>query len=568
MSAERTGRAEHASQASQASQATQATQASQASQARPRRSVSGRLLASYVIVLLAFAVTTMWCFQSLRAAARDANSLRNAYLPLMSSIGEALAGQDVMNAQLNHVTSARNPDDVRVWMSIARRLRPLSMARIRSDARDGLAQEGSQGGAQRGAEATLRKAVLAKCDAIEVLMRGQGAKIDVLFQALRQGRRAEAERVRDELVATESEVAKRFRLLRQQVDHAMRARIQAMRVREGLSMQLLIALSVLTLFVGLVTSVYVRRVLKPLGHVTSRARAVAAGDLSPHEVLHTGDELGELAETFEDMVAAIRQTRADLVQAERLATIGKMAAQITHEVRNPLSSIGLNLELLEDELANSTEGSQLLSAIQSEVDRLAEIADKYLAVVRQPQLNLSQENLVDLVRECHAFMEPELTRAGVRSSVVVAFDAAAEGEAALVQVDEAQLRQALVNLLRNACQAAAPDGEVWLRVVRDDGGLSVRIEDDGCGIDTDDGEQCFDPFYTTKSGGTGLGLAVTRAIVESHGGRVHHAHREAGGSVFVVALPSWHEPDFVSRSESNSSRQPSARSPHPSGQVP
>ena len=167
------------------------------------------------------------------------------------------------------------------------------------------------------------------------------------------------------------------------------------------------------------TSVHARRVLQPLSHVTARARAVASGDLSECEVLRTRDELGELAETFEDMVGAIRQTRADLVQAERLATIGKMAAQITHEVRNPLSSIGLNLEMLEEEVGSGEESGQLLRAIRAEVDRLAEIAEKYLAVARNPNLALAPENVGDLVREFHTFVRPEIEEAGVRSEVEV-----------------------------------------------------------------------------------------------------------------------------------------------------
>lgn len=496
---------------------------SQPVKGRPRRSVSGRLLASFVIVFLAFAITLAWCFHALRSAAEDAHSLRHAYLPLMTSISEALAGQNVMNAQLNHVTSARNPDDVRAWISTARRLRPLSFARVRSDARDGLGSGDIDSG--------LRTEVLQKTADLESLSQGQGVKVDSLFQALAEGRRTDAERIRDELVAIEAKVAKHLRLLRRVVDRAMRTRIHAMRERERWSMHLLIALSVLTLLVGLVTSIYARRVLKPLSQVSGRARAVAAGDLTPREVLATRDEIGELAETFEDMVAAIRQTRAELVQAERLATIGKMAAQITHEVRNPLSSIGLNLEMLEDELEASSEGRQLLSAIQSEVDRLAEIAGKYLAVVREPRLNLSQENIGDLVRECHTFMTPELRRAGVCSSVET------DGEDCLAHVDETQFRQALVNMLRNACQAAAPDGEVWIHVGRVGQDLAIRVQDDGPGVDIDDREHCFDPFFTTKSGGTGLGLAVTRAIVESHGGRIRYSPRDGGGSVFVMTLP-------------------------------
>ena len=149
------------------------------------------------------------------------------------------------------------------------------------------------------------------------------------------------------------------------------------------------------------TSLYARRVLAPLTAVTARANAVARGDLTPHQVVDTNDEIGELATTFEGMVAAIQRARAELVQAERLATIGKMAAHVTHEIRNPLSSIGLNVELLEEEVAlrGDKEPIALVSAIKSEVDRLSRIAEQYLSVARRPRPHLERERVDDLVRE-------------------------------------------------------------------------------------------------------------------------------------------------------------------------
>src|SRR5581483_8885832 len=176
---------------------------------------------------------------------------------------------------------------------------------------------------------------------------------------------------------------------------------------EERSMELLVALGVLTLFVGAVITVYARRVLAPLTAVTRRAQAVAEGDLTPRAVVATQDEIGELAETFESMVAAIQRARSELVQAERLATIGKMAAHITHEIRNPLSAIGLNVELLEEEIGAASErdeSKQLVGAIKGEVDRLSRIAEQYLSVARRPRPNLQKERVDDLVKELHAFV--------------------------------------------------------------------------------------------------------------------------------------------------------------------
>ena len=147
--------------------------------------------------------------------------------------------------------------------------------------------------------------------------------------------------------------------------------------------------------VGGVMALYTRRVLRPLRAVTERAKAVAKGDLTPRSVVATKDEIGELAATFEGMVSAIARANEQLLTSERLATIGKMAAHVTHEIRNPLSSIALNVELLEDELASGdTEGLTLLRAIKNEVDRLTALSEQYLSVARRQPLRLELEDLV------------------------------------------------------------------------------------------------------------------------------------------------------------------------------
>ena len=443
----------------------------------------------------------------MREAARDATLVRDAYVPLLGSIGEALAGQNVMNTQLNHVTSAKNPSDVQQWIETARRLRPVALKKLRREAEAGLTAELDRTG--------LRQHVLDETSALEGELNAASGGFAKLFQAIEKGDTARAQKIRDQLIATETGGAERLRRLRQRVASEMAALTEAAQRRERRSIQLLIGLSLLTLVVGLLTSVYARRVLAPLSAVTERARAVAKGDLREREVAMTDDEIGELAKTFEDMVAAIRKARAEVVQAERLATIGKMAAHITHEVRNPLSSISLNLELLEEELAAAqpdSESRELLVAIRAEVERLSRIAEGYLSAVREPQLQLERENVGDLVRECHAFLRPELERAGLESGVDV------DPDLPEAEVDEAQLRQALVNLMRNAREVLSKGGSIRLSVRHRAPHVCIHVDDDGPGIPEGDRSTIFDPFYTTKKHGTGLGLAVTRSIVEAHGG--------------------------------------------------
>lgn len=494
-----------------------------------RRTVAGRLLASYLLVLVAFAVTIGWSFQALRAAARDAELLRAGYVPLLLRIGEALAAQNVLNAQLNHITAAKNHGDIREWIETALRTRPITFAQVREVAERGLADEDP-------AVRRFREEIAKDAAAVEKLQSAAPERFTQLFQALAVGDQDAAERVRNELVKREAEGAHGLRAMKSRIEERMESLTTDAKRREQRSIQLLIGLGLLTLLVGVVTSLYARGVLAPLTAVTERANAVARGDLTPRRVMATNDEIGELATTFEGMVAAIKRARSELVQAERLATIGKMAAHITHEIRNPLSSIGLNVELLEEEVAKAggdKEAAQLLAAIKGEVDRLSRIAEQYLSVARRPRPRLVSERVEDLVRELVAFVRPELDRAKVAIEVFAADDLPE------VELDESQLRQALLNLIRNAREAMPKGGRVDIGVQRapGSGGVEITVDDTGTGIPEDVRGAIFDPFFTTKQRGTGLGLAVTREIIEAHGGSIACEPRDGGGTRFRIALP-------------------------------
>jgi signal transduction histidine kinase len=491
-----------------------------------RRTVSERLLVSYLLVLVAFAVTVGWSFQALRAARHDAELLRGGYAPLVQYIGEALSEQNVLDVQLNHVTAAKNPSDVLDWIETKRRTRPLTFSAIRQAAE----RDDSDPSVLRFQEEIIREAT-----AIEASLESDPDRLAKLRQALAVGDREGAERARTDLVKRELEAAQRLRAMRGRVEDAEKTLTVAARHREERSMQLLVGLALLTLLVGVMASLYARRVLAPLTTVTARANAVARGDLTPHEVVDTNDEIGELATTFEGMVAAIQRARSELVQAERLATIGKMAAHVTHEIRNPLSAIGLNVELLEEEVAEQGEKEPmaLVQAIKSEVDRLSRIAEQYLSVARRPRPRLERERVDDLVRELCAFVRPELERAGVALRVDTAEDLPE------IELDEAQLRQALLNLIRNAREAMPKGGDLAVEVAHaaESGGVEIRVDDTGSGVPEELRASIFDPFFTTKQRGTGLGLALTREIIEAHHGTITCEAREARGTRFRIVLP-------------------------------
>jgi signal transduction histidine kinase len=296
-------------------------------------------------------------------------------------------------------------------------------------------------------------------------------------------------------------------------------------------MRFLVALTAFTALVGALMAIYARRVLAPLGAVTARAKAVAAGDLTPRPVVTSNDELGELADTFEAMVSAIARANAELLAAERLATIGKMAAHVTHEIRNPLSSLALNVELLEEEIVDG-EARALLRAVKNEVDRLTALSERYLSVARRKPPRVEKEDIGQVCRDALDFVRADLERHGIR--VVLEIDA----DLPAVSVDEGQIRQALYNLLRNAREAMPEGGTVVVRARGTGGsGVQISVEDEGAGIDAEKRARLFEPFFTTKAHGTGLGLVITREIVEAHGGTIQCEPREPKGTRFSMYLP-------------------------------
>ncbi len=226
-----------------------------------------------------------------------------------------------------------------------------------------------------------------------------------------------------------------------------------------------------------------------------------------------------------------------LLHTERLAVVGRMAAQVAHELRNPLSSISLNAEMLADELSSmpddrADEARSLLASITSEIERLASVSEEYLQFARLPELSPEATDVNLVVEDLAEFTELELTQAGVTVGVEV-------GEVPEIAVDRRQLRQALVNLIRNALEAMQDGGKLSLCAAMVDDGDTVEISviDTGPGVPSDSAKQIFEPFFSTKENGTGLGLSLARRVAHEHGGELVHRPTPDGGATFTMRLP-------------------------------
>jgi nitrogen fixation/metabolism regulation signal transduction histidine kinase len=373
--------------------------------------VATRILFSYVAVLLFFAGASTWSVVTFRQSVAETALLRQGYLPLALSLRDLVSNQDTWNSQLNHVTTAGNPEDARVWFETALAVgRPKKIAEVRA-ALDRAFPDGAT------SNQVARGELHAELARAQRLMEDDSVLLKRMFTSLERGEDEAAQGVRDQLVRRGLRVQKALSSLEARVTGQVDRLVETAKVRERTALSILTLLGGLTVLVGALMALYARRVLRPLKHVTQRADAVAAGDLTAQEAIDTGDEIGELSSTFEGMVQAISEARERLLASERLAAIGKMAAHVTHEVRNPLSSIALNLDLLEEELGSSDpEVKNLLRAIGQEVQRLSGLSDQYLSMARRKAPEVEECDLGALVRSAVEFMKPEVERHGVELS--------------------------------------------------------------------------------------------------------------------------------------------------------
>ncbi len=226
-------------------------------------------------------------------------------------------------------------------------------------------------------------------------------------------------------------------------------------------------------------------------------------------------------------VSNIRRMEAEVERMERLAAVGRLAAGLAHEIRNPLASLSGSVQLLAEDRPDP-----LFPLVLGEVDRLNRLVEDFLDVSRPLRLERSEVDLVPLAREVVQTFSHDPRYA---ERVEVGLELC---DSVLVHGDGGRLRQVLWNLLLNAAQHAPMDGHVQVRLACADQGTAVmEVRDDGVGIPAEDLRSIFDPFYTTRVGGTGLGLATVERIVTAHDGRVSATSEVGEGTCFRVELP-------------------------------
>jgi signal transduction histidine kinase len=242
------------------------------------------------------------------------------------------------------------------------------------------------------------------------------------------------------------------------------------------------------------------------------------------------DELGTIGRSINKMADVRRKLEADLRREDRLRVAGRLAAGLAHEIRNPLNSIRLTVQLMQHRLKTGRLREEDLQIVQSEVDRLSALLNDLLDLQRERQSTPREQPLLPVLEHCLVLLERQAEMQGVRLSV------APVSQEISAAFDSQQLTQAVVNLLLNALEASTRGGEVKIAVAEGKENVSIEIYDNGPGLGSEQQEHLFEPFYTTKTAGTGLGLAVSRELMRSQGGDLFYRGNTPGAS-FSVRIP-------------------------------
>ena len=302
-----------------------------------------------------------------------------------------------------------------------------------------------------------------------------------------------------------------------------------------------------TMLVGMFVLVYLAfRFTKPVDMLVAGANQVAQGKLYVSLPVTGSDEMGHLAETFNQMVERLRENRKlqeRLNEAEKSSLLGRFAASVAHEVRNSLNFINLSIDQMRARRGGSggeeraaRELDRNLGNIKEELNRLNQLVNEFLAAGRQAPPKLAPCDLRAMIRDAVMLVEKQAKSQDIKIATALAEDLPE------LQADAAQMKTCFLNILTNAVQAMPDGGRIRITAERvrkrdDHESLEVRFADTGPGIPAEEREKVFAPYFSTKTTGFGLGLAITRKIVEDHDGRIYVSGGAAPGAEMVVELP-------------------------------
>ena len=294
--------------------------------------------------------------------------------------------------------------------------------------------------------------------------------------------------------------------------------------------------------IGCIVALYFSRsIVKPIRRLASATTRIARGDWETKLPIDSWDEVGRLTDSFNQMSASLiekrrelEETYTELSKKERMAEIGNFSMMIAHELKNPLGIIKGSVDIIAKEGVKAQVSRTMMEYIQDEVKRLNRLVEDFLSFARP---NPAHKSFVDINQLIHKIVNliplPEFKEKDITLTVKLA------QEMPEINVDEHQVYQTLVNIFNNAIQAISQKGEITIKTKHEQDGITITFMDTGVGISDEEKGKVFEPFFTKKQSGTGLGLAVVKKIIDNHKGTITITDREGGGTVFSLWLPKY-----------------------------
>lgn len=305
----------------------------------------------------------------------------------------------------------------------------------------------------------------------------------------------------------------------------------------------LLAIGGAGLFVGMLGSLFLtRRIIFPLKKLADGTVQISKGDFTQKIDISSQDEIGELARSFNRMSDELLKARDSmesahkkLLHAEKLASIGRLSASIAHEIRNPLTSVKLNIQRISESENLEELEKEHLDICQEGIRQIEKFIKELLSFTRLSEINLTMFSLEQIINESIRVLKDVIDKKKIN------LEKEFQNNLPKVKVDGDRMRQVFLNLIQNAVEAVDEGGRIKITLAgaRFNGksGIRVEISDNGCGIKEKDRQNIFEPFYTTKASGFGLGLANARKIVEQHNGVIRVKETQQKGACFEVFIP-------------------------------
>jgi signal transduction histidine kinase len=316
--------------------------------------------------------------------------------------------------------------------------------------------------------------------------------------------------------------------------------------------QIFLLVIVSVLIAALIAAIYTRQIVQPVNSLVSGIERIATGDLR-HRLRPLGhDEISRLAKNINTMASRLQEVQRQLKRSERLETLNKLASVLSHEIRNPLNSMVINMQLMRREFHKPQLDAGKLEhyhqILNSEIGRVESLVSNFLLIAKPPKLEKTPQRLSALLDDLIKAELPHALTKGIR------VERHYKRPGLVVDVDAQKLYQVFLNIFLNAVQAMPGGGRLTISLDKADPERSdddtqaldeqaattyaaVSFHDTGKGISSHEMQRIFDFYYTTKEQGTGIGLSFAQQIVEEHGGRIHVKSEVGKGTEFVVLLP-------------------------------